>query len=149
MIFRHPTVEQTLALVKRAHANQVDKAGRPYWYHLETVKDDLRGIPEGQECEWKCAALLHDILEDTPMIADDLRDLGYSEAAIKAVQTVTKPKSSGIDYLDFIRSIAASRNPMAIQIKLSDLRHNLGRDGASESQRERYVKALVILAKTP
>lgn len=113
-----PTVDQTLQLVKRAHALQCDKAGRPYWQHLEAVKDDLRGIPEGQECEWRCAALLHDVLEDTPMIADDLRDLGYSEATIKAVQTVTKPKSSGVDYLDFIRSIAASQNPMAIQIKL-------------------------------
>jgi hypothetical protein len=38
---------------------------------------------------------------------------------------------------------------MAIQIKLSDLRHNLGRPGASEGQRERYTKALVILAQTP
>lgn len=142
-----PTVKETLDFVKQAHAGQVDKAGRPYWLHLEAVKDDLRGLPESGADEWRCAALLHDVLEDTPTTADDLRAMGYSETIVKAVQTVTKPKSTGVEYLDFIRSIAASRNPMAIQIKLSDLRHNMGRDGASEAMRERYAKALALLAR--
>jgi (p)ppGpp synthase/HD superfamily hydrolase len=141
-------VEQTLEFVKRAHAGQVDKAGRPYWWHLEAVKDGLRGLPESGADEWQCAALLHDVLEDTPTTAADLRSMGYSETIVKAVQTVTKSKVTGVEYLDFIRSIAASRNPMAIAIKLADLRHNLGREGASASQVKRYAKALVMLART-
>jgi (p)ppGpp synthase/HD superfamily hydrolase len=145
-----PTVEETLEFVKRAHIGQVDKVGRPYWLHLEAVKDDLRGLPHDRDeaDEWRCAALLHDLLEDTGCTAAGLRYMGYSEPVIKAVQTVTKPQSS-VDYLDFIMGIAASRNPMAIAIKLADLRHNLGRDGASDAQRKKYAKALVLLARTP
>jgi (p)ppGpp synthase/HD superfamily hydrolase len=146
-----PTVDETLEFVKRAHVGQVDKAGRPYWLHLEAVKDDLRGLPHDrcEADEWRRAALLHDVLEDTAVTAAGLRSMGFSEAVVKAVQTVTKPASSGVEYLDFIRSIAASRNPMAIAIKLADLRHNIGRNGASDAQRKKYAKALVILAETP
>jgi (p)ppGpp synthase/HD superfamily hydrolase len=141
-----PTVDETLEFVKRAHAGQVDKAGRPYWLHLEAVKNDLRGLPEHGADEWRKAALLHDVLEDTSTTANDLFLMGYSPEVIKAVETVTR--RSDESYQDFIQSIAASGDPMALAIKMADLRHNLYRDGAGDALRARYAAALVVLAKT-
>jgi hypothetical protein len=54
----------------------------------------MNGLPSYANDEWRCAALLHDVLEDTIVTADDLRKMGYSEAVIKAVQIVTKPSET-------------------------------------------------------
>jgi hypothetical protein len=64
-----PTVDETIAFIKRAHAGQVDKAGNPYWQHPVSVMGRLG--PDATESE-KLAALLHDVIEDTDHAAADL-----------------------------------------------------------------------------
>ena len=50
-----------------AHYGQTDKQGQPYINHPRTVASTLEDETE------KVAALLHDVIEDTPLTADDLR----------------------------------------------------------------------------
>ncbi|WP_316229592.1 HD domain-containing protein [Bradyrhizobium sp. SZCCHNR1070] len=142
-----PSIEETLEFVKRAHGDQKDKGGMPYWHHLVAV---MNGLPAYADDDWKCAALLHDVLEDTPTTAEDLRKMGYSEAVITAVELVTKPK--GADYLRWIEDLRDSNNAIAKAIKRADLEHNLdpsrfhNLDGATrERLLQKYNHAKILL----
>ena len=70
------------------------------------------------------AALLHDLLEDTPHTAEDLRALGYDEAVIRRVETVTRRESERLTYQDKIGKIAGTGDIGAILIKLADNEDN-------------------------
>ena len=60
--------DQTMALIMMAHKGQVDKGGVNYWHHPVAVRDLL---PEEATKEAQHAALLHDVLEDTPITLQD------------------------------------------------------------------------------
>lgn len=110
------------AFARRAHAGQVDKAGRPYVEHLARVAAILvRTFPDASPSEIE-AAWLHDVLEDTNARPIDLLREGISDAAIDIVQELTKPK--GIRYLDWIRELAERGSQSAIRVKLADNEDN-------------------------
>jgi (p)ppGpp synthase/HD superfamily hydrolase len=115
-----PTIESTIEFIKRAHAGQVDKGGVAYWHHPVSVMNRLG--PEAPE-DYKLAALLHDVIEDTEYGADDLRAMSYSSAVVDAVQRLTKVDD--IPYLDNIERIAASGDKIAIAVKIADNEDNL------------------------
>jgi (p)ppGpp synthase/HD superfamily hydrolase len=73
--------------------------------------------------DYKLAALLHDVIEDTKYDAADLRAMGYSERVVDAVLHLTKVEK--IPYLDNIERIAASGNKIAIAVKIADNEDNL------------------------
>jgi (p)ppGpp synthase/HD superfamily hydrolase len=60
------SVERAVELATRRHAGQLDKAGQPYLLHLLRVMQQVEGDIAKQ------AAVLHDVLEDTPATADEL-----------------------------------------------------------------------------
>ena len=66
-------------IAKRAHHDQVDKAGAPYILHSETVASFVTKDDE------KIVAYLHDVIEDTPYQLSDLEEAGFSSEIIKAV----------------------------------------------------------------
>jgi (p)ppGpp synthase/HD superfamily hydrolase len=128
-----PTIEDTKALIARAHAKQTDKAGKPYVEHLMRVYHRLKQkrssvpdhLPSPEDWEQVLhAGLLHDILEDTPYTADDLRALGYAEAVIGRVEIVTRRESERLTYPEKIRQIAGTGDIGAILIKLADNEDN-------------------------
>ena len=66
-----------------AHKDQVDKAGLPYIfhpYHLAEQMDDEVSV---------CAALLHDVVEDSSMTFDDLAVQGIPTAVIDVLKLLT------------------------------------------------------------
>ena len=66
-------------------------------------------------------AVLHDVCEDCPgWTFDRLRDEGFSDKIIAALDAVTKRE--GEDYEDFARRAAA--NPIGRNVKLADLADN-------------------------
>jgi (p)ppGpp synthase/HD superfamily hydrolase len=69
-------LDEATALARRAHAGQTDKAGRPYIEHPLRVMHRLRGEYE------QLAAILHDVLEDTPVTENDLRSAGCPEPVV-------------------------------------------------------------------
>lgn len=112
--------QETLEFAKTLHHGQVDKAGVPYWMHLERVAHRLvERFPDATKAQIQ-AALLHDAIEDAGMTADDLRGAGIEEEAIAAIQLVSRNLDPDGTYLDWIGRIAASGNVTAIRVKLAD-----------------------------
>ena len=66
-----------------------------------------------------CAALLHDVVEDTDVTIEDLEKEFPSEVT-EAVKLLTH--SDNVDYFDYIRAV--KRNRVAKTVKLADLHHN-------------------------
>jgi (p)ppGpp synthase/HD superfamily hydrolase len=119
-ILSKPTVESTIEFIKSAHAGQVDKAGVAYWHHPVSV---MRRLGPDVPDDYKFAALLHDVIEDTKYSAADLRALGYAERVIEAVVRLTKVDNA--PYLENIERIAASGDKIAIAVKIADNEDNL------------------------
>ena len=109
------TLECAIQLAVEHHKGQVDKAGKPYILH------PLRLMMSVDKDDEKIVAVMHDIVEDTDITLDDLRNEGFSKQVISAIECVTKRK--GESYDSFIERI--SRNPLATKVKLADLEDNL------------------------
>lgn len=96
-----------------AHAGQVDKCGTPYIFHpihlAEQMPDEIS----------VCAALLHDVAEDTDITLSELES-EFPSAVIDVLKLLTH--KDGIDYFDYIRAIRS--NPTAVRVKLADIAHN-------------------------
>jgi (p)ppGpp synthase/HD superfamily hydrolase len=109
---------RALALVRQAHAGQVDKQGRDYVaHHLQPIAESLR--PYGRHAY--LAGLLHDIVEDTPVDYAQLAELGFPAVVVDAVRSVTRQRSES--YADLIDRAAA--HPLGRLVKLADNWHNL------------------------
>ena len=112
---RKPTLEDAIILAAGAHRGQADKAGEPYILH------PLRVMLQLVDEEGRIAAALHDVLEDTATTADNLRDWGYGEKVVEALEALTR--RDGETYADSIER--AARNPLARRVKLADLADNM------------------------
>lgn len=124
------------------HEGQTDKQGQPYILHpLEVMKS-------AQTLDEAIVAVLHDVLEDTDATEQDLRDLGLPMNVIEAVVALTR-REGEVYIRDFIHRIA--KNPLASQVKIYDLNHNLSRIAGlppeEQSISQRYERALKILTK--
>ena len=142
-----PTLEQASLLAARAHAGQVDRAGRPYVEHVFAVRDLLSA--HGTRAQM--AGVLHDVLEDTTLTADDLRAHGCPEEVVRAVESVTR--RPGEHYEDMVRRAAA--DPLGRLVKLADTAHNRdeGRLSALPVEqaarlRAKYARAREILEES-
>ena len=135
--------KKALRISFNAHKNQLDKSGMPYVYHpfhvAEQMKDEYS----------TCVALLHDVVEDTDMTFDDLRNEGIDEAVIEALELLTH--SPDVPYMDYVAKIKG--HPVAEAVKLADLRHNsdLSRfDNVTETilqKNQKYLDAIKYLTE--
>ncbi len=105
-------VELARQIATKAHAGQVDKAGRPYIDHPRRVA--CRVV----ELQAQAVAWLHDVIEDTGLTADDLRLQGVDDDTVAAVQLLTRGEGDDGDYA----RIAA--DPLAREVKLADIADN-------------------------
>lgn len=97
-----------------AHAGQVDKAGLPYINHPLHLAEQM-------ETEDTCVvALLHDVVEDTPVTLDDLKKAGFTEIQMQAIEAMTHEK--GVPYMDYVKKL--KENKIAVIVKLADIKHN-------------------------
>lgn len=110
-----PLTKQAFKLAYRAHEGQVDKEGIPYILHPVMVADAMETEHE------VVTALLHDVVEDSFVTVDMLREQGFPETVVEAVQKLTRP--AGMEYLEYIRGLLD--NPLAVKVKRADLLHNL------------------------
>lgn len=108
-------LNKALSIAYEAHEKQVDKAGAPYILHPMRVALHCKTEEE------KVVALLHDVLEDSPMTLEDLKSEGFNEEILEALKCLTKIK--GEDYRDFIQRIVL--NPLATRVKIQDLKDNM------------------------
>jgi len=116
-----PTLEETISFIQKAHAGQTDKAGNDYYLHPIAV---MNRLPANVDIEVKLAALLHDVLEDTPYTRQQLSGMGYSKRTLDTVEMVTHKAGDQRTYAEKIGGIIASANKDAIQVKLADMSEN-------------------------
>ena len=137
-------LEKAIKIALKAHAGQIDKAGKIYILHPLRLMMQMRLIDE------QIIAVLHDVVEDSDYTFDDLRKEGFDEEIISALQSLTK--RNGEDYKDFIARI--KENELAIIVKIADLRDNSNLDRISEPTKkdlervEKYKKALEMLKES-
>jgi (p)ppGpp synthase/HD superfamily hydrolase len=127
------TLERAIEIAVRAHRDAVDKAGDPYILHPLTVMLRFR------DSEARIVAVLHDSVEDSELTLERLKDEGFSDAVVAAVDALTR--RDGESYEEFITRLRPNR--LARRVKLADLEHNmdLRRIGsATEQDLERIAK---------
>ena len=140
------TLEKAIALAATQHAGQLDKGGQPYILH------PLRLMLQFSNPTLQIIAVLHDILEDTAMTAEDLKALGFSAEIIQAIQALTK--QTGESRLEAAKRTAL--NPLATQVKYVDVLDNMNLSRINNptardfARLEEYKEVLEILkqAKT-
>lgn len=137
----HHLLEKAIFIAVNAHKGQVDKGGNPYILHPLRVMVSVKTIEE------KIVALLHDVVEDSDITIDQLRNEGFSESTLEAIQLLTRtPDCTYEDYLQRIKS-----NCLALEIKKADLYDNLDNSRLSEltssdyKRIDKYKKALTLL----
>jgi (p)ppGpp synthase/HD superfamily hydrolase len=108
------TIEKALQIAARAHEGQQEKDGQAYIMHPLRVMSAV----EGEEA--KIVAVLHDVIEDSPITAEDLRREGFGEAIVAAVEQLTHRKDDS--YAEYV--IRCKGNDIARRVKLADLEDN-------------------------
>lgn len=107
-----------IALAELAHRDQVDKAGLPYIEHPRRVMQTVQA--QGALPFVQMAAILHDVIEDTPFTEDVLLQLGVPKPVVDLVVLLTRtPGQQSDDYYFPIRD-----NDHARIIKLADIQDN-------------------------
>lgn len=136
---------KALVFAYNVHHGQLDYNGIPYIFHplhlAETMDDEI-------SC---CAALLHDVVEDTSITLEELAQ-EFPKEVIDVLSLLTHRE--GVPYFDYVRNIKT--NPIAVKVKLADIAHNsdqtrcIGSD-LTDAQlsywKEKYRKARSILTE--
>lgn len=136
-----PMTKAALELCFAAHKDQRDKSGAPYVFHPFHLAEQMETEEE------VCVALLHDVMEDTPITAEQIRAAGMSDAVVEALLLMRHDK--GVPYLDYVAALA--HNPLARAVKIADLTHNSDLTRLDEvtpedlSRVEKYAAALALL----
>lgn len=107
-------IKKALQICFAAHKNQLDKSGMPYVLHPLHLAEQMETETE------VCAALLHDVLEDSVYTLSDLEQAGIPETVREALQLLTREPHT--HYLDYV--VRLRENPIARRVKLADLAHN-------------------------
>ena len=134
---------KALVFAYNAHHGQLDYNGIPYIFHplhlAEQMEDEI-------SC---CAALLHDVVEDTDHTLEDLRK-EFPKEVVEVVSLLTHQKQT--DYFAYLSGIKS--HPIAKKVKLADIAHNSDQtrcigSGLSEEKlrfwQQKYQKALAFL----
>lgn len=144
MIYTELT-NKALRFAYNAHHGQLDYNGIPYIFHplhlAEQMDDEIS----------TCAALLHDVVEDTSVTFEEL-SREFPEEVVSIVRLLTHDDST--DYFSYLMPIKA--NPIAKKVKLADIAHNsdqsrcVGSDLTPEQLaywKAKYAKAIAILTE--
>lgn len=82
--------DRALAFAQKAHGNQKRRyTGEPYWTHLIEVAELVAATPGATEA-MVATALLHDVVEDTDVTLDEIRDT-FGPTIAYYVQLLTDP----------------------------------------------------------
>ena len=122
---------------KNKHEDQLRKSGEPYIIHPLEVANILADLELDDATI--CAALLHDVLEDTETSEQDLIDI-FGTDIVSKVKILSRTDDE--DYKSYINRLCIDDTIM--KVKLSDIEDNL-RDGCPESSRKRYFDAMITI----
>jgi hypothetical protein len=109
------TLEKAISIALKAHEGFLDKSSAPYILH------PLRIMLQMNTQEEMIVAVLHDVIEDSDYSLAMLKESGFSDEIIKALESLTrKPDEPYEAYI-----LRAGANEMGRKIKRADLMDNL------------------------
>jgi (p)ppGpp synthase/HD superfamily hydrolase len=137
------TIEDALVVAAEAHRGQSYPAREPepFIMHPLRVMLGVAGEPA------RIVALLHDVVEDSPMTLRDLVARGFDQSTVDAVDCLSRRDAEPYDA--YIRRVATNR--LARDVKLCDLADNLANNRALPATPDnlariaRYEDALRVL----
>lgn len=136
-------VQQAYVVARDAHAPQTRSSGEPYITHPVAVSSILADMH--MDHETLMAALLHDVIEDTPVSKEDLASQ-FGDTVAELVQGVSKlDKVKFKDYQEFEVTnlqkmfMAMTQDIRVILIKLADRTHNMRTLGALRPEKRRRI----------
>lgn len=138
------TLEDAISIAALAHKGQTDKSQSSYILH------PLRMMMQMKSEAAMIVAVLHDVVEDTDWTFEQLRERGFSEEVLTALDCVTNRTDES--YEAFIERVQT--NPLARQVKIADLEDNMnirriGEIRPKDLERlEKYHKSWCLLTKT-
>lgn len=136
-------VQQAYVVARDAHAPQTRSSGEPYITHPVAVSSILADMH--MDHETLMAALLHDVIEDTPVSKEELASK-FGQTVAELVQGVSKlDKVKFKDYHEFEVTnlqkmfMAMTQDIRVILIKLADRTHNMRTLGALRPEKRRRI----------
>ncbi|MCL2014307.1 MAG: bifunctional (p)ppGpp synthetase/guanosine-3',5'-bis(diphosphate) 3'-pyrophosphohydrolase [Oscillospiraceae bacterium] len=139
-----------------AHVEQIRKSGDPYINHPLAVAYIL--VELGMDTDIICAALLHDVVEDTGISIEQIQR-NFGEGIAQLVDGVTKIKNIAVrsaetekeQQAENVRKMlfAAIKDVRVIVIKLADRLHNMRTLSHMPTQKQRDVSFETLEIYTP
>ncbi|MFZ0996375.1 MAG: bifunctional (p)ppGpp synthetase/guanosine-3',5'-bis(diphosphate) 3'-pyrophosphohydrolase [Candidatus Dormiibacterota bacterium] len=137
------TLERAYLVAELAHRGQLRLSGEPYISHPVAVAALLADLH--LDTDALVAALLHDVVEDTPLALDQIQD-EFGDTVAKLVSGVTKLgriklHSQAQVQAENIRKmlIAMAEDLRVVLIKLADRMHNMRTIAALPEERQRRI----------
>lgn len=130
---------KAIELVSVAHQDQF-YGTEPYICHI------LRVVNRMDTIEQKIVAMLHDVIEDTPVTKEVLIEMGFPNNIVNAVEAISK--IPGETYDDYLSRLCY--NKLALQVKIADMTDNYTnslRGEPNEKTAKRVAKYSVRLPK--
>lgn len=129
-------IDQSMKVAQAAHMGQKRNGGGDYF--IEHVSQVAAAV----EDYLKPIAFLHDVLEDTPVTLDQLKEAGFPDYVLNAVDILThKNHEPNVSYWTRI-----AQNKDAATVKIADIKNNLS-SSPSDRAKEKYAKALTLFQK--
>lgn len=97
------------------HKGQTDKAGKPYIFHPLYVMNQMKTM------RGKIVAVMHDIIEDTETTLEELKEIGFDDLTLDAIDALSRRKGESKDET-LKRTL---KNKIAIKVKIEDIKHNM------------------------
>ncbi len=136
-------IEKAYQMADAAHSGQMRQSGEPYITHPLSVAVILVGL--GMDTDCLCAALLHDVVEDTDITLEMIqKKFGHDVAVmvdgvtkIKKIQLTTKEEKQSENVRKML--LAMSEDIRVIIIKLADRLHNMRTLGFKNGDKQREI----------
>jgi len=104
-----------IKIAAERHEHQLDKSGKPYILH------PLKVMSHFTDPKDMMAAILHDIIEDTPVTIDDLYGYGIPYDVVTTVIALSRREGETVkEYYARIK-----KDERAVRVKMRDLEHNI------------------------
>lgn len=145
-------IEKAFKLAEQAHEKQVRKSGEPYITHplavahiLSSLKMDYQSI---------AAAILHDVIEDTPIeksqiiaeFGEEIANLVDGVSKLSQIEFASRAEAQAENFRKMI--LAMTKDIRVILVKLADRLHNMRtlHGLSSEKRRQKALETLEIYA---
>lgn len=136
-------VQKAYEFGAEAHSGQTRQTGEPYIYHPVSVAIILADMH--MDADTIIAAILHDVIEDTPTAKDELSDL-FNKTIAALVDGVSKLDHIHFDNKEAAKAASFQKMMLAmvgdirvILIKLADRLHNMRTLGIMRPDKQRRI----------